>query len=648
MILTMKKLTMKTDITIEVATINGSGSQSANMVLAKTFFRLGYSVGAKNLFPSNIAGLATWFSTRVNTSGFTSRKILADFYVSKNPATALEDLKKVATNGLFFYDAENKISFSEIRSDVKCIALPYRELVQNISTSIKMKKFLTNMIYVGVLAEVLNLDHSVMSKVVADQFSGKPDVLVLNQNAIDEGRKYARENLQSLKLQLPKIGSTKLAERIFIDGNSAAALGAVAGGCTFLSWYPITPSSSLAEGMIEYFDKLRTSNLAGASGTLLPDPSFTAKTYAVVQAEDELSAINMTIGAGWAGSRAMTATSGPGLSLMAEAAGLSYFSEVPAVIWDVQRGGPATGLPTRTMQGDVLAASNLSHGDTNHIVLIPATPEECFLYAQLAFELAEEFQTLVIVLSDLDLGMNFWISKKFQLSNQPLKRGKVLTQISDDFERYRDVDGDGVCYRTLPGTDHPKAAYFTRGTAHNETSGYSEDPDNYARLLSRLKKKLDLASHQLPQPLVQHFSAGDAQKSIGLVAYGTSDSAIQEIVSLLNEKGHTHISYMKIRALPLPVSGSTNDSANDSANHTSSATIENFYASCDQVFIIEQNRDAQMRQLLTVHSPHVANKFHSVLSFDGLPLAPEFVLQKILEIQQNINSSSSKLTRAKI
>jgi len=577
-----------------ISTVNGSGSQSANAILAKALFRMGHYVGAKNLFPSNIAGLPTWFVIRTHPDGFVSREKLSDIVVAKNSETAAEDLQRVKPGGFYFYDQEIKINPREIRSDINSYAIPFREIVQSASDSIKMRKLLTNMVYVGVLAELLKLDSEILSACLTSQFSGKESVVAANATATQLGRAYAKEHLSQIQFPFTaKLNPQLNANKILIDGNSAAALGATVGGCTFFSWYPITPSTSLAETFHDFCEQFRVN----ADGS---------KKFAVLQAEDELSAINMVIGAGWAGSRAMTATSGPGLSLMAEAAGLSYFAEIPAVIWDVQRAGPSTGLPTRTLQGDLRAAANLSHGDTEHIVLLPANPEECYEFAQLALDLAEKYQTLVIVLSDLDIGMNFSISNELQLPSGEYQRGKVLSAEDlnhvDEFARYKDVDNDGIPQRTLPGTLHTKAAYFTRGTGHNEKAGYTEDPLVFKNLLLRLKKKFELLSADLPKPLIH----ADPLAKIALVSFGSTDAVIPELQSRM-KKNNIATSTARVRALPL--------------KKHSASELESFLNAHEKILILEQNRDAQMHNILVKEFPHLAGRFHSALTFDGWPIS---------------------------
>lgn len=583
---------------LSVATVNGSGSQSANQVLVRSLFRMGLPVGAKNLFPSNIAGLPTWFTIRVSKEGYVARQVANDILVALTPATLQKDLVSLKPGGIFIYPKDTKEPAH--RADVKMLAVPFRELSSKATDSVKMRKLLVNMIYVGILAECLDIPEEILSGVIQDQFKSKATVVESNMKAVNVGREYAREaclkEFVPYRLQAIAKGNDG---KILMDGNSASALGLLYGGCSFMSWYPITPSSSVAESFQKY------SNESKVDGEK-------KNRFAVVQAEDELSAINMVIGAGWAGARAVTPTSGPGLSLMAEAAGLAYFAEIPAVIWDVQRAGPSTGLPTRTMQGDLRSARNLSHGDAEHILLLPGTLTECFEFGQTALDLAEQFQTLVIVLSDLDLGMNLSIGQEFQVLNRPLQRGKVLNaeqlmeasaQGARDFARYRDVDGDAVPYRTLPATPHAQAAYFTRGTAHSETSAYTEDHDNFRELLTRLKRKFENLRVHLPKPIIEKNS----KASLGLIAFGSSQAAIAETRALLK----TETSYMRIRSLPFQ------------------DEVREYIAAHERVVVVEQNRDGQLAGLLRSDFPALAHKISSVTHFDGLPLAAEIVVAKM-------------------
>src|SRR6202522_2102127 len=476
------------DMTIQVGTVNGSGSQSSNSVLLRAIFQMGVPVSGKNMFPSNIAGLPTWFTIRANKNGYIGRKKEIDFLVAMNPETAQEDTMTLAPGASVLYD--EPLALHKLRDDVLFYAVPYDKLVATVCPEAKLRKLVKNMVYVGVVAQLLEIEMGEVEKAIRKQFAKKIKAANLNLAAAQAGFDYAKSSLQKRgTFYIERMNKT--AGKIIIDGNSAAALGCMFAGCTVVTWYPITPSSSLVETMIEYMKEYRIG----------PDGKAT---FAIVQAEDELAAIGMVLGAGWAGARAMTATAGPGISLMAEFAGLSYYAEVPGVVWDIQRVGPSTGLPTRTSQGDVLSTAFLSHGDTKNILLFPCSVAECFSMAQDAFNLAEQFQTLVFVMSDLDLGMNNWMSDPFEYPKAPIDRGKVLTKEDLDrmggFARYKDVDNDGIGYRTLPGTEHPAAAYFTRGTGHNEKSGYSERPDDFEKNMERINKKFETARSFVPRP----------------------------------------------------------------------------------------------------------------------------------------------------
>jgi 2-oxoglutarate ferredoxin oxidoreductase subunit alpha len=588
------------DFVIQVATVNGSGSQSSNNILVRSLFRMGIPVGGKNLFPSNIQGLPTWFTIRAHGRGFTSRRSHADIFMAMNAATAQQDLASVRPEGFFFYNSELKIASP--RTDITMVAIPFRDIVTPVTTSIKLRKLLTNMAYVGILAELLKIDDEVLNGSIAHQFKGKDEVMEVNRAAVLAGRTYARENLSTLKFPYrAEIVPDGNKNKILIDGNSAGAIGLVYGGCSFVSWYPITPSTSLVENFAEFAESERV-NSAGE------------RTYAIVQAEDELAAISMVLGAGWMGARAMTATSGPGVSLMSEAAGLSYYAEIPAVIWDVQRVGPSTGLPTRTMQGDLLSSYYLSHGDAKHVVLLPGSAEECFEFGQTSFDLSERLQTLVIVLSDLDLGMNFHIAEKFTSNKKPFDRGKVLSaedlEKTKAFSRYKDVDGDGIPYRTLPGTQHPLAAYFTRGTGHDEDSRYSEDSEVFKKNLDRLNRKWETAKTLVPAPVV----INEAGAKVGLLYFGTTAEAMSEIRSLLNDRG-LKTNQCRIRALPM------------------SKDVVKFIEQNDTVFVIEQNRDGQLLTILRAEFPEISDRLKSIRVYDGLPLSGEQVASMILEVK---------------
>src|SRR6202521_510768 len=522
------------NMSIQVATVNGSGSQSSNTVLLRSIFQMGVPVSGKNLFPSNIAGLPTWYTIRANKDGYIARKKEIDFVIAMNAETAQEDVLSLAPGAAVLYD--EPLNLNKLRTDLVFYPVPYDKLVAPVCPEAKLRKLVKNMIYVGVAAQLLGIDMAEVEKALRKQFATKVKAANLNLAAVRAGFDYAAANLTKQDPYFIQ-RMDKNQGMIIIDGNSAAALGCMFAGVTVVTWYPITPSSSLVETLIDYMKEYRID----ADGKA---------TFAIVQAEDELAAIGMVLGAGWAGARAMTATAGPGISLMAEVAGLSYYAEVPGVVWDIQRVGPSTGLPTRTSQGDILSTAFLSHGDTKNILLLPNSVAECFSMAQDAFNLAEQFQTLVFVMSDLDLGMNNWMSDPFEYPKAPINRGKVLTKENLDrlggFARYKDVDGDGIGYRTLPGTEHPLAAYFTRGTGHNEKSGYSERPEDWKKNLDRLALKLETGRGTGPPPAIE----GDFPRRGGLVPYGSTHFAVTEARDLLREEGIA-TEYCRIRALPL-------------------------------------------------------------------------------------------------
>jgi 2-oxoglutarate ferredoxin oxidoreductase subunit alpha len=586
------------DFSLQVATVNGSGSQSANSVLMRSIFQMGVPVSGKNLFPSNIAGLPTWFTIRANKRGYTARKAEVDFAIALNPQTAREDAMSVQQGGVLL--AEAALKLRGVRDDIHYYEVPFAKIAGQVVKEARLRKLVTNMIYVGVVAELLSIAPEEVERSIRNQFKSKTKAAEINIKAMQAGRDYARTSLT--KTDPFRIEKMERAQgMIIIDGNSAAALGAMFGGCTVVTWYPITPSTSLVEKMMEYMDKYRR------------DPESGKATFAIVQAEDELAAIGMVIGAGWAGARAMTSTSGPGISLMSEFIGLAYFAEIPAVIWDVQRVGPSTGLPTRTSQQDLLSTFVLSHGDTKHITLIPSTVDECFRFAQEAFNLSERFQTPVFCLSDLDLGMNNWMSEPFHYPEDiPIDRGKILSESDLDrlgkFSRYFDVDGDGIPYRTLPGTKHAAAAYFARGSGHDEHAGYSERPEDFTKLMDRLARKFENAREAVPAPVVEI----DAKSNIGIIAYGTTHHAIEESRDQLRGEYGMEADYLRIRALPF------------------SGLVQSFVARHDRIYIVEQNRDAQMRSLLALEHAEFATKFRSVLHYDGMPIDARFITNAIL------------------
>ncbi|HEY9869493.1 MAG TPA: 2-oxoacid:acceptor oxidoreductase subunit alpha [Candidatus Obscuribacterales bacterium] len=585
------------DFSIQVATVNGSGSQSSNNVLMRSIFQMGIPVSGKNLFPSNIAGLPTWFTIRANKDGWVARKKEIDILVAMNPQTAVEDVRSLEEGAVCISPVELKLD--AVRSDIIHYQVPFAELAAETTDQVKLRKLLTNMIYVGVAAELLGIEQAEVDRAIRRQFEGKGKAIDLNLQAAAKGRQWAKDNLEKRDpYRVERMNKT--AGKIIIDGNAAAAIGCMFAGATVMTWYPITPSSSLCETLIEYLQKYRIDKKTGKA------------TFAVIQAEDELAAIGMALGAGWAGARSMTSTSGPGISLMAEFAGYGYFTEIPTVIFDVQRVGPSTGMPTRTAQGDVISAYFLSHGDTKHIVLFPGSVEECYSLAVEAFDLAERFQTPVFVLSDLDLGMNNWMADKFPYPEKPFDRGKVLTAEEIErlgkFERYRDVDGDGICYRTLPGTPHPLAAYFTRGSGHNERAAYSERPDDYKNLMDRLNKKYQTARKYVPKPIADI----DVKAKIGIIAFGSSDVAVAESRDQLKQSGVPN-SYLRVRALPF------------------TDELRSFVEKHDRIYVVEQNRDAQLRDLIRLELPDLATRLRSVLHYTGLPIDARSITDAIME-----------------
>src|SRR6266700_4152620 len=589
------------NMSIQAATVNGSGSQSSNTVLLRSIFQMGVPVSGKNLFPSNIAGLPTWYTIRANKDGYVARKKEIDFVVAMNQETARDDVMSLAPGGAVLYD--EPLNLSGLRNDLVFYSVPYDKLVGPVCPEAKLRKLVKNMIYVGVVAKLLDLDMGEVEIAIHRQFAKKVKAANLNFAAVQAGFDYATASLTKQDpYRIERMDKTR--GKIIIDGNAASALGCVFAGVTVLSWYPITPSSSLAESMIEYLKRFRIG----------PDGKAT---FAVVQAEDELAAIGMVIGAGWAGARAMTTTSGPGISLMSEFAGLSYYAEIPAVVLDIQRVGPSTGLPTRTSQADLLSTAFLSHGDTKHIMLLPASPRECFEMAMEAFNLAEKFQTLVFVLSDLDLGMNNWMSDPFPYPEKPIERGKVLTKDDLDklgsFSRYKDMDGDAIGYRTLPGTQHPAAAYFTRGSGHNADAQYSEKPEDYEANMERLQRKFEHARSFVPAPIVH--TAANAE--IGIIAFGSSHWAITESRDQLRDEHKLATDYLRIRAFPF------------------APEVTDFVRSHKRVYVVEQNRDAQMFSLLKLDlDGDLVPRLRSVARLDGLPLDARSVTDDIAAMEE--------------
>jgi len=585
------------DFSIQVATANGSGSQSANTVLLRTIFQMGVPVSGKNLFPSNIAGLPTWYTIRASKRGYIARKKEIDFVVAMNPETAREDVMSLAPGAAVLYDEPLKLN--ELRSDLVFYSAPFDKLVATVCPEAKLRKLVRNMIYVGVMAQLLNLDMAEVEKALRKQFAKKIKAADMNWNAAKAGYDYAVASLiKSDPFIVERMNKT--AGMIIVDGNSAAAMGSMFAGVTVVTWYPITPSSSLVESLIDYMKVYRI-NAEGKA------------TFAIVQAEDELAAVGMVLGAGWAGARSMTATAGPGISLMAEFAGLGYYVEIPGVIWDIQRVGPSTGLPTRTSQGDIEFVAKLSHGDTVHPMLIPSSVSECFSMASEAFNLTDHLQTPVFVMSDLDLGMNNWMSDPFEYPTEPINRGKVLSKEDLDrlggFARYKDVDGDGIGYRTLPGIDHPQGAWFARGSGHNEKAQYSERPDDYKNNLDRLRHKFERAREVVPKPEVMRNEGHE----IGVIAYGTSHHALVEALDQLQTDHGVKVDYLRLKAYPF------------------TAEVHDFIATHPRVYIVDQNRDGQMFNLLKLDMPaEEVVRLRSVRHYNGLPIDARSVTDDII------------------
>ncbi|WP_298818351.1 2-oxoacid:acceptor oxidoreductase subunit alpha [Chloroflexus sp.] len=583
------------EFAITAATVNGSGSQTANMVLMRAIFLMGIPVSGKNLFPSNIQGEPTWYTLRVSQAGYTARPAETPILVAFNPRTADEDLAQLPPGGICLYPADGP--WQPRRADIMPFALPVRQIVDQVGVSQRLRTYAANMVYVGALAALLGIEDEALVKAVNYQFRGKPSAIDLNLAVIRAARAWAASEPSPAhgRFRVSRMQSTT--GMMLIDGNTAAAIGAIMGGVGVVAWYPITPSSSLIESLESYLPRLR--------------PSDDGATCAIVQAEDEIAALGIVIGAGWAGARAMTATSGPGISLMTEFAGLGFFAEIPAVIWDIQRVGPSTGLPTRTAQSDLLSVYYLGHGDTRHVVLLPGSMEECFSDAQLAFDLAEQLQTPVFVLSDLDLGMNIWMSQPFRYPEQPMQRGKVLSAEDlarlSSYARFADVDGDGIGYRTLPGNPHPLAATLSRGTGHNERNMYSERPEDWQRNMARLWRKHETARRLVPRPVIDL----NPQATVGLIGFGSTAPAIEEARDLLAAAGIV-TSSMRVRALP------------------AGPEVTDFIARHQHCIVIEQNHDGQLRQLLQLHCPTYATRLGSVAWCDGWPLTAPFVRDQVV------------------
>jgi 2-oxoglutarate ferredoxin oxidoreductase subunit alpha len=593
-----KALASVNDFVVKFANVNGSGSASANGLFVKAILRTGVPVAARNIFPSNIQGLPTWYEIRVSGEGWLGRRGGVDLMVAMNPQTWDRDLAEIEPGGYLFYDSTKPLPPSKFREDVNVVGLPLTALCNEAYQVPSQRKVMKNIIYLGALTFLLGIEREVVEGLLAEEYASKPKLVPANIEALGIGYEYARANMPPLGLQLKKADG--VGDRIFVDGNAAAALGAVYGGATVCAWYPITPSTSLAEAFTSYCGKLRT------------DPETGQGRYAIVQAEDEIASIGMVVGAGWNGARAFTCTSGPGISLMQEFIGLSYFAEIPAVIFDVQRGGPSTGMPTRTQQSDILSAAYASHGDTKHVMLLPEGPGECFEFGAAAFDLADRLQTTVFVMLDLDMGMNEWLTAPFEWDDKrALDHGKVMTaemlESGADFGRYLDVDGDGIPYRTLPATHPDKGAYFTRGTSRDRYARYSEEGAVYVDNMERLVRKFDTAKQLVPAPLSRRAKK---QTPYGVIFYGSTSPAMDEALAQLEAQGLA-IDAMRVRAFPF------------------SGVVFDFIAAHELVFVVEQNRDAQLRALLINEGGVDPARLIKVLHYDGTPITARFITSEL-------------------
>ena len=593
------------DFCITFSTVNGSGSATANTTLMRALFKMGIPVSSKNIFPSNIQGLPTWYTLRLSKDGYMGRVEHDNIIVAMNQATLHKEVQYLLPGGVFL--VPDDFILPEINKDVIVYTMPVKKLVKDAEVPPTLRDYIANMVYVGVLCHLLEIDLDLIYQALDYQFKGKQKPIDQNFNMVKAAYSWSKANLEKKDPFIArKMDGTK--DCVMCDGNTAAALGSIFGGVQFAAWYPITPATSLAESLIEYLPQYRV------------DPETGKNTYAVVQSEDELAAIGMAVGAGWGGLRSMTSTSGPGLSLMSEYIGLAYYAEVPVVIWDVQRVGPSTGMPTRTAQDDLTMVNFISHGDKNMVILIPGSINECFEFGWRAFDIAERLQTPVIVLSDLDFGMNQWTAKKFQYPDQPMDRGKILWE--NDLEkfmaahggewgRYRDVDGDGIPWRTLPGNLHPKSAYFARGTSHNEDAGYTEDPQKWETIFARIAMKFETAKQYLPKAEIEE---GKSSK-LGIIASGSAHAAVQEARDLLAKVG-IQSDYMRIRSLPF------------------GDEVGRFIDQHEHLVIVELNRDGQLNQMLTMTYPQGAAKTISLAHLDGLPLDAKWVEEKILALEE--------------
>ena len=595
----MKRIESVNDFVVKFANVNGSGSASANELFARAILRMGVPVSPRNIFPSNIQGLPTWYEVRVSENGYQARRGGVDLMVAMNPQTWDEDIKEVEAGGYVFYDNTKPLPKSRFRDDIHVIGMPLTEICNAIYTDPRQRQLFKNIIYVGALSALLEIDPNEIERLFSEQYKGKEVLLQSNVKALRLGRDYALANLACpLGLRIQRANA--VGNKIFLEGNNAAALGAIYGGATVCAWYPITPSSSLAESFIKHCQKYRV------------DPATGKQKFAVVQAEDELASIGMVIGAGWNGARAFTATSGPGISLMSEFIGLAYFAEIPAVIIDVQRGGPSTGMPTRTQQSDLLACAYASHGDTKHVLLFPEDPRECFEFSAKAFDLADRLQTPIFVMTDLDIGMNTRLCEPLHWDDShAYDRGKVMTheelQAGKDFGRYNDVDGDGIAYRTYPGTHPTRGGYFTRGTTKDRYARYSETGPDYVYNVQRLLRKFDTAKKYVPVPLLY---PAEKPARFGAIFYGSTSPAMQEALDVLASRG-IHVNALRVRGFPFQ------------------DEIADFVASHPWVFVVEQNRDAQLKTLLVNEAKINQTRLLSVLHYDGTPITARFIVDQI-------------------
>jgi 2-oxoglutarate ferredoxin oxidoreductase subunit alpha len=595
----MKQITATNDFVVKFANVNGSGSASANELFARSILRMGVPVSPRNIFPSNIQGLPTWYEVRVNETGYQGRRGGVDMMVAMNPQTWDKDIKEIDAGGYLFYDSSKPMPKSKFRDDINIIGMPLTEICNATYSDPRQRQLFKNIIYVGALSALLDIDPAEIEKLFSEQYKGKEALLQSNAKALKLGRDYATQNL-TCPLGIRVKRANNVGDKIFIDGNSAAALGAVYGGATVCAWYPITPSSSLAESFIKYCQKMRA------------EPETGKARYAIIQGEDELASVGITIGAGWNGARSFTTTSGPGISLMTEFIGLAYFAEIPVVLINVQRGGPSTGMPTRTQQSDLISCAYASHGDTKHVLLFPEDPTECFEMSAQAFDLAERLQTPVFVMTDLDIGMNTRLCRPMQWDDSKVyDRGKVMTydalEAGADFGRYNDVDGDGIAYRTYPGTHPQHGAYFTRGTTKDRYARYSEAGPDYIENVTRLLRKFDTAKKLVPQPVLR---AAKESARYGAIYYGSTSPAMQEALDVLSESG-VHVDAMRVRGFPF------------------AEEVNEFIAAHPGVFVIEQNRDAQLKSMLVNEGQIDPKRLISVLHYDGTPITARFIADHI-------------------